>query len=110
MTQRQPIKGLADHPETDGALQAYSNDPPPGTWIGRLDAHAWGRSTNLFCYFTDEATGQKYRLSVFSRSQYRAYQGGPAFDQEPLGGRFEITTGKSKNDMATFLAARKLEE
>jgi hypothetical protein len=54
--------------------------------------------------------GKNDRLSVFSRSQYRPHQDGPAFDREPLGGRFEIVTGKSKNDLATFLAARKLEE
>lgn len=88
----------------------YGNNPPTGTWTGRLDYHAWGLSKNLFCFFTDEATGQKHRLSVYNRQSYRPYNDGPAFDEEPIGGRFEITTGRSKKSGGpTFLKARKLD-
>ena len=108
---KQPIKGIQYHPEEAGALLDYSKEAPDGTWTGRLDYHAWGLSTNLFCYFTDEATGQKYRLSVFHRQCYQPYKDGPNFAHEPIGGRFEITTGKSKKSgLPTFLTARKLDE
>jgi len=33
---------------------------PEGTWTGRLDQKAWGKSQNLTRYFSDEATGGRY--------------------------------------------------
>ncbi len=108
--QKQYIKGIQYHPEEAGALLDYGPDAPDGTWTGRLDYSAWGLSTNLFCYFTDEASGSKHRLSVFHRQGYRPYREGPDFSAEPTGGRFEIMTLRSqKSGLPKFLSARKLE-
>lgn len=104
---RQDIKGLNNHPDLM-KLREYGMDAPEGAWTGRLDDMAWGKSQNLFCYFMDTKSGQKYRLSVFSQKAYKPSKGGPAFDEEPVGGYYEITTGKSKNGLSTFLSASKL--
>jgi hypothetical protein len=105
---RQQITGLDAHPDKD-ALREYEGQAPDGLWTGRLDYLAWGRASNLLCYFTDEATGLKHRLSVFSRQSYKPYQGGPTFDEEAPGGRFEITTENGqKSDLPKFLSARTL--
>lgn len=104
---RQRIHGVKDHPE-ETSLKEYSPDVPEGTYTVQLDYHAWGKSTNLFCYFTDTGTGAKYRLSVFSRSNYQPYNGDIAFDQEEVGGVFEITTALSKNGLPKFLSAQKV--
>ena len=73
-----------------------------------VDDMAWGKSQNLFVFFTEAATGKKYRLSVFHNKQYHPSKEGPAFDEEPVGSSFEITTGKSKSGLPSFLSARKL--
>lgn len=102
------IKGLNNHPNLR-ELKQYQFEAPEGTWNGRLDNLAWGKSTNLFCYFTDLATGDKRRLSVFSRSSYSPYREGPNFKNETPGNSYEITTGKSKkSNFPTFVNARKL--
>lgn len=104
---RQEIQGLKNHDDFL-KLREYVMDAPEGTWTGRLDYHAWGDHQNLFCYFTDTATGRKYRLSVFQRSKYSPKQEGPPFDEEPIGGVFGIKCEKSKNGLPTFMKARKL--
>ena len=105
---RQDIKGFNDHHPHKEALSEYAMDAPEGKWIGRLDDLAWGKSHNLFCFFTDTAMGKKYRLSTFSQKKYAPAKEGPVFDEEPRGGTFEITTGKSKTGLPTFLTAQKL--
>src|SRR5438105_2056924 len=62
------IFGWKDHLDFD-AMNEYRDIAPSGTSIARLDYLAWGKSHNLFCYFTDEATGARYRLSVFSTAR-----------------------------------------
>ena len=104
---QQQIHGIQNHPDQN-TLAAYSAEVPAGVWQGRLDYQAWGKSTNLFCYFTDTTSGERYRLSVFSRGSYKPYNGGPAFDQEEIGGVFEVTTALSKNGLAKFMAAEKV--
>lgn len=103
---RQEIKGFDSY--ANPALRDYAMDAPEGQWTGRLDDLAWGKSSNLFCLFTDIATGNKYRLSVFNEKSYKPSKEGPSFDQEPRGGLFEITTGKSKKGFPTFLIAKKI--
>ena len=104
---RQDIKGFGNHPDLF-QLRDYAMEAPEGKWTGRLDYQAWGKSLNLFCYFTEVASGKKIRLSVFHEKQYHPAQEGPAFDEEPVGGTFEITTEKSKKGLPKFVAARKL--
>lgn len=105
---RQDIKGFGNHPELM-KLREYGADAPDGTWTARLDDMAWGKSQNLFCYFTEVATGKKYRLSVFNSKKYQPTKEGPSFDEEPVGGTFEITTAKSaRSGLPSFLSARKL--
>ncbi|WP_285139549.1 hypothetical protein [Sphingomonas zeae] len=100
---REPIYGLPDHPSNQ--LGAYRTDAPDGQWTGRLDDRAWGKSANLFCYFTDIVSAEGYRLSVFFDKEYRPADGGPAMDLEPLGRMFRITTRQGKKGLSRFLIA-----
>jgi len=102
---RQSIFGIKYHPEAEGALLTYGFGAPEGEWVGRLDDRAWGNASNLFCYFREPDTGCQWRLSVWSRCSYRPYQGGPAFDQEPLGRLYSIRTANSKAGLPKFLWA-----
>ena len=106
---RQKIYNLSGHPEQE-ALQGYAFDAPEGVWRGRLDHHAWGKSANLLCYFTDVDSGNRYRLSVFSRGGYKPYGEGPAFDEEETGSIYEITTAMSRNGFPKFMSAVRLDE
>jgi hypothetical protein len=100
---RERICGLPDHPSNQ--LDSYQTNAPDGHWIGRLDDRAWGKSANLFCYFTDTATAERYRLSVFFDKGYRPADGGPAMDQELLGRMFRITTRQGKKGLSRFVTA-----
>jgi hypothetical protein len=75
----------------------WTFDCPEGTWTGRLDQKAWGKSSNMLLYFSDQATGRKYWFSVFSRNRYRPRDNGHDFmnDAQP-GDVFELTTQKTK--------------
>ena len=86
-------------------LTEYKYDAPEGEWIGRLDTRAWGKSLNLLLYFTDINTGEKYRLSVFSRNSYKPYNSELSFRKEPLGKSYKINTSKSRNGLPKFLMA-----
>lgn len=101
---RQDIKSYVP----SDALKEYVMEAPEGKWIGRLDGHAWGQSQNLFLFFTDVEAGKKYRLSVFANKQYQPSKAGPSFDEEPLGGLYDIQTGKSKSGFPTLLSAQRL--
>jgi hypothetical protein len=103
------ISRLNVHPDRD-MLANYSAEVRLGTWIGTLQDLAWGKSHNLFCYFTDEEDGARYRLSVFWNRQYRPHGEGPAFDKEPVGTVYEITAETSKNGLPKFMTAREIEE
>ena len=61
---------------------AYAADCPAATWRGRLDFRVWGKSSNLFLYFTDLDTEQKWRLSVWQRDDYRPRKNGPDFNKD----------------------------
>jgi len=107
---RQMIRGWLDNPD-ELELWEYSPDLPEGEWLAELVWLAWGKSRNLFCYFTNLETNKRYRLSVFAMlwpnadKSYRAQKGGPPMDEQPLGSRFRLTTGKnSRGSPALFLA------
>ena len=102
------ISGFKAHPDRE-QFQNYLFEVPPGTWTGRLDYVAWGKSHNLLCYFTDAASGAKWRLSTFWNRQFRPHGDGPEFDKEPLGSRYEITVEASKTGMPKFVTALRLE-
>lgn len=103
------IKGLGYHPNI-AVLNTYTDDLPEGSWEGRLDDRAWGKSTNLFCYFTNLQTGQKHRLSVFQRSQYKPYKHGPSFRAAGIGEAYRIETAMSKNGFPKFVSATKIDD
>jgi len=103
---REHIYGLLDHPSDQ--LGTYRTDAPDGGWTGRLDDRAWGKSANLFCYFTDTVSGEGYRLSVFFDKEYRPANGGPAMDLERLGRVFRITTRQGKKGLSRFVTAEPL--
>jgi hypothetical protein len=87
----------------------YAFDCPEGTWTAALEQKAWGKSANLILCLADLATGQKYRLSVFSSTQYKPRDGSHDFrnDAEP-GDTFELTTKKTKSGNPDLKSARKL--
>jgi len=106
---RQKIEGYKSHADKE-LLEVYSPHAPTGEWDAKLDYHAWGKSTNLFCFFTSLATGEKYRLSVFSRSSYQPYKGVVSFDQEPVGAVFKLATKEGKDGgLSKFIHAEKLD-
>ncbi len=100
---RPQIYALINHPSD--LLGAYGNNAPDGSWTGRLDDRAWGKSANLLCYFTDTGTGEQHRLSVFFDKEYRPAKGGPAMDEEPLGQVFRITTKPGRTGLPRFMTA-----
>jgi len=104
---RQDIKGIQNHPNQKG-LASYAFNAPNGEWVGKLDDRAWGKSQNLFCYFTDMTTGTGHRLSVFNQKGYRPYKDGPKFDHEPLGQTYKITTESTDEGLPKFLKAELL--
>lgn len=104
---QQDIRGFNEHPNSDILLE-YDIDPPSGTWVGRLDDYAWGTSSNLLCFFTHMVSGKKYRLSVYDQDGYSPLEMGPAFDEQPLGGIFQITVRKGQGRPPSFSAAKKL--
>ena len=67
---RQNIQNFNNHAQPE-KLKEYVMDAPDGTWTAHLDDHAWGKSQNLFVFFTEAATGNKYRLSVFHNKKYK---------------------------------------
>lgn len=101
------IKGYKAHPDRD-KLREYNYSAPVGRWAGRLDYLAWGSDSNLFCFFTDVGTGEHYRLSVWFRTGFCPYEGGPAFDQEQPGGLYAMKTARSKKGLPTFLSASRV--
>jgi hypothetical protein len=102
------LSSLRAHPERE-RLFDYVLDAPERAWIGRLDFLAWGKSQNILCYFTDEATGGKYRLSTFWNRDFAPQREGPCFREEALGSRYEISTSRSKKGLPIFEGACKLD-
>jgi hypothetical protein len=103
------ISGFKAHPDRD-MLTQYSFDVPVGTWLGTLQAVAWGKSHNLLCYFTSEEDGSRYILSTFWNSQFRPHDTGPEFDKEAIGSVYQITTAMSKNGRTKFVSAELLDD
>lgn len=85
--------------------KAYTFNAPIGEWTAQLDYKSWGKSTNLFLYFTDIETGLKYRLSVFSRNRYCPYENKLNFKHEPIDQIYYLRTGKNKKGFPTLLRA-----
>lgn len=104
---RDKIYRLLDHPSDQ--LGAYGTNAPDGVWTGRLDDRAWGKSANLFCFFTDTGTGERYRLSVFFDKQFRPAQGGPAMDQLAVGAVLRVTTRQGARGLSQFMTAEPLD-
>ena len=95
---------MRDHPEKEILRWDYLT-ANSGEYVARLDHHAWGDNANLFCYFTEIDTGYPFRLSVWRSKDYRPWESGPAFDEEPLGGVFKIKVGVTRNGLPKFLSA-----
>jgi hypothetical protein len=99
------IKGLGHF----DAAYLYQYDCPDGTWTGRLDERAWGKSANLILYFSDIESRQKYWLSVFWDNGYRTNNGQDfRHDAEP-GDLFELTTGRTKTGKPKLISAVKIQ-
>lgn len=50
-------------------LEQYSRPEKAGTFNLRLDYRTWGKRMCLFCYFTDEDTGEKIRLACWRNAK-----------------------------------------
>lgn len=48
-----------DEERMEANLEQYSRPEKAGTFNLRLDYRTWGKRMCLFCYFTDEDTGEK---------------------------------------------------
>jgi hypothetical protein len=83
--------------------------PDRQTWTARLDAKAWGRSSNLMLYLTDIDTGARLRVSVWHLNSYRARNGrGPDFHHEAqVGDTFELQTVMTRSGTPNLLRAVK---
>jgi hypothetical protein len=89
--------------------QDWSFGCPEGEWRGRLDHKAWGDSSNLMLFFSEEITGEKYWFSVFHTYQYRPRDGGHDFKNDAESGdMFELKTKKTKSGNPNLLSARKI--
>jgi hypothetical protein len=87
----------------------YEHGCPEGSWSGRLEQKAWGKSKNLILYFSEVATGRKYWFSVFHANGYKARDDGQNFRKEAEAGEvFELTTGKTVSGKPVLLSARKI--
>jgi hypothetical protein len=64
-----------------------------------------GDKANLFSYFSDTATGYRFRLSTWQNKHYRPWEAGPALDEEPLGGVFRLTVSRTRNGLAKLTSA-----
>lgn len=74
------IYGIDQHPDRE-RLDEFLDEPQLGSHLVILEGKAWGKSSNLFCYFINVGNGKKYRLSVFSNQNYQPYDGNVAFDK-----------------------------
>lgn len=73
--------------------EAYSFDCPAGVFIGRLDARAWGKRSNLLLFVSETEGPGRYCLSVWWENDYGPRIGGVDFRNEAVTGelyRFEV--------------------
>jgi hypothetical protein len=87
----------------------YEYGCPDGTWTGRLDERAWGKSANLILYFSDIESGQKYWLSVFWGDGYKSNNGQNFRNDAQSDDLFELTTGKTKTGKPKLVSAVKIQ-
>lgn len=86
--------------------QHYEFGCPVGSWTGRLDHKAWGKSSNLILYVTEAGTGKKYWFSVFSRNNYGPRDNSISFRHVPEGSVFEFVTEQTKTGNPMVKTAR----
>ncbi|MHB1247844.1 MAG: hypothetical protein ACYCZL_00280 [Polaromonas sp.] len=95
-----------------GLLSESAYLPPMGEWTGKLLAKCWGNSRNLICFFEDVATGNKYKLSVFSNegTRYRPKDDGIDFSEPGIEGQdYVIETALSSKGNPAWLTATLIE-
>jgi hypothetical protein len=84
-----------------------ATDPPMGTWQGKLIAKAWGRHTNVLCYFEHSETGEIHRCSAYKnwkKSIYSSRDDVIDFSQEGIeGNSYLLETGLNKNGNVSWL-------
>ena len=87
-------------------IESYNSSPPSGVLRCKLDILLWGKSTNLFCFFTNLENNEKYRLSVFFNTDYTPRKGLVSFKTAELGTNYYITVKESKaGKLPTFVKA-----
>jgi hypothetical protein len=92
-------------------MKDQTQKPPITTNIYEctLDFLEWGKSANLFCFFTNIETQKKYRLSVWFNNGYKPRKGNVSFKDAELGKiyRIEIKDGEN-GKLPTFVDAELL--
>lgn len=58
-----------DKERMEANLEQYSRSEKAGTFNLRLNYRTWDKRMYLFCYFTDEDTGEKIRLACRCNSK-----------------------------------------
>jgi len=109
-----PQPGRGNPSDTAAAFDPKSyrfGAPDSPTWNARLDGKTWGSASNLRLYFTEEATGARYWLSVWHRDNYRPRKGGPNFRDEAVAGdRFRLLVTRTKDGNPNLQGATKLND
>ena len=72
-------------------IESYNPSPSCGVWKCRLDILLWGKSANLFCFFSNIENNEKYRLSVFFNTNYMPRKGAVSFKSAEVGNVYLIT-------------------
>ena len=86
--------------------RAYSYNAPNRKWIGHLDFKAWGKSKNLFLFFTSTDTDQKFKISVTARGRYSPREHYLNFFKEPIGQKFQLETSRNKKGFPELPSAK----
>jgi hypothetical protein len=96
---------------TDARVSFSDCTPAPdGAWRGRLIFKAWGKKTNLHCFFENLESGKTHSLCAFrSRDgsrRYSAKDGGVDFSEPGIEGRiYELQTGLNRKNNPAWTSA-----
>lgn len=93
----------------DAGLHEYQVLTEVGEFIGTLDYKKWGKSINLWCFFTLD-DGKKIKLSCFrSRDGKKIYSAkDEKYDFSVVGNegnKFKLTIKQTSKDTVAFVAA-----
>lgn len=109
------VMSMAEAELSGFPMEAYDwNFLLEGEWVGTLDAKVWGKSCDLFCYFTAE-DGAKIRLSAYKAKKgpgqgewYTPQDGMLELREVFTGQKFALATSKNRNERMRWDGAKLL--